>query len=87
MLKWFTRRSIGVRSSAEDLSEGLFLSACCREHALNPGSAGEFNPLQVEPEYAAAHQFIKAAILQAGAAGRAEWHNGSRRARSPWSTA
>lgn len=71
--------------TAEDLDQGLFYFGCWREHAMNPGGRREFDERTLNPDYVAAHEVIKAAVLRAEPEGRVDWHNGPNRTGSPWS--
>lgn len=70
--------------SPEDLANGLFFFGCWREHAINPGGAGETDTRESNPAYSGAHAIIRTAVLRAGVEGRVAWHNGKNRTRSPW---
>ena len=71
--------------TAEDLRHGLFFFGCWREHALNPGAAGEPDERTwSEGRYAAAHPTIVEAVKRAESERRAAWHNGPRIVDSPW---
>jgi len=71
--------------NAEDLKNGLFFFGCRREHALQPGAAGEVDERQWKKgSYAAAHPTLVDALLAAEQEGRASWHNMAVRTDSPW---
>lgn len=58
-----------------DLQQGLFFFGCMREHALDPGAAGETDERNWnQGKYAQAYPAIKEALLAAEQDGRAAWH-------------
>jgi hypothetical protein len=58
-----------------DLQQGLFFFGCMREHALDPGAAGEADERHWNHgKYATAYPAIRDALLAAEADGRAAWH-------------
>ena len=58
--------------SVDDLNEGLFVFGCTRNHALNPGAAGE-HVESVVREHPELHRALCDALLLAEAAGRVRW--------------
>ncbi len=71
--------------TAEDLATGLFFFGCRREHALNPGAAGEYDERKsFNGRFEHVHPTIVQALLSAEAAGRAAWHNVAHRVDSSW---
>jgi len=71
--------------TADDLAQGLYFFGCRREHALNPGAAGEADERTWhKSQFAHAHPGIVEALLQAEQDGRAAWHNCPNRQESPW---
>ncbi len=71
--------------TALELAEGLFFFGCWRDHALNPGAAGEADERTWNNgRYALAHPTIVEAVLKAEAEGRAAWHNGPKKTGNPW---
>ncbi len=71
--------------SQADLDTGLFFFGCWREHALNPGAAGEPDERSWDGgKHAHAHAPIVAALLRAEQDGRVAWHNGPNKSGNPW---
>ncbi len=69
----------------QDLDTGLFFFGCWREHALNPGAAGEADERTWHGgRYADAHPRIVQALLKAESEGRAQWHNAAQRTEGGW---
>ena len=63
------------RVSQEDLDQGLYFFGCTREHALNPGKAGERDEREGLGEAGmVAHRQLLEAVLAAEAQGRCRWH-------------
>jgi hypothetical protein len=69
-------REVGTGSvTPADLQQGLFFFGCMREHALDPGAAGEADERAWNKgKFAVAYPLIKAALLEAEKDGRAAWH-------------
>ncbi len=60
------------RVNASDLATGLFVFGCTRDHAMQPGAAGEYveDIVTKRPDL---HLLLVAALLEAEAEGRIRW--------------
>ena len=70
--------------SMEDLQTGLFMFGCTRDHAYNPGAAGEMDERTADTRYAKAYPVVMQALQYAERNGRALWSRTVRTRLNPW---
>lgn len=73
----FTGTMYALRSgrvNGDDLSTGLFVFGCARDHAITPGAHGEYVE-EVVIERPDLHEQLVAALVKAEAEGRVRWRS------------